>query len=163
MLLYEQNDGGLRLYAIVGVLVGMSLYDRIVSRFLFAVLKKAGKWFKIKKMNKKMVTNKMSSYGRSKRVKREKWANRMAVLGVTMVVICLAAAVNAKGSTLKKSDLDYQQKEQQLEAQLRDEEERTKKLEEYKVYVKTKQFAEEVAKEKLGLVNPDEILLKPNK
>ena len=110
-----------------------------------------------------MVTNKMSSYGRSKRVKREKWANRMAVLGVTMVVICLAAAVNAKGSTLKKSDLDYQQKEQQLEAQLRDEEERTKKLEEYKVYVKTKQFAEEVAKEKLGLVNPDEILLKPNK
>ena len=36
MLLYEQN-------------VGMSLYDRIVSRFLFAVLKKAGKWFKIKK------------------------------------------------------------------------------------------------------------------
>ena len=88
----------------------------------------------------------------------------MAVLGVTMVVICLAAAVNAKGTqTLKKSDLDYQQKEQQLEAQLRDEEERTKKLEEYKVYVKTKQFAEEVAKEKLGLVNPDEILLKPNK
>ena len=49
MLLYEQNDGGLRLYAIVGVLVGMALYDRIVSRFLFAVLKKAGKWFKIKK------------------------------------------------------------------------------------------------------------------
>ena len=78
----------------------------------------------------------MSSYGRSKRVKREKWANRMAVLGVT--------------------------KEKQLEEQVREEEERTKKLEEYKVYVKTKQFAEEVAKEKLGLVNPDEILLKPN-
>ena len=28
--------------------------------------------------------------------------------------------------------------------------------------IQTKQFAEEVAKEKLGLVNPDEILLKPN-
>ena len=69
----------------------------------------------------------------------------------------------SKRKGLKKSDLDYQQKEPQLEAQLRDEEERTKKLEEYKVYVKTKQFAEEVAKEKLGLVNPDEILLKPNK
>ena len=67
----------------------------------------------------------MSSYGRSKRVKREKWANRMAVLGVTMVVLCLAVAVNAKGSTLKKSDLDYQQKEKQLEEQVREEEERT--------------------------------------
>ena len=49
MLLYEQNVGGLRLYASLWVRVGMSLYDRIVSRFLFAVLKKAGKWFKIKK------------------------------------------------------------------------------------------------------------------
>ena len=94
----------------------------------------------------------MSSYGRSKRVKREKWANRMAVLGVTMVVLCLAVAVNAKGSTLKKSDLDYQQKEKQLEEQVREEEERTKKLEEYKVYVKTKQFAEEVAEKTGGAV-----------
>ena len=59
--------------------------------------------------------------------------------------------------------VQLEERAQQLEAQLRDEEERTKKLEEYKVYVKTKQFAEEVAKEKLGLVNPDEILLKPNK
>lgn len=49
MLLYEQNDGGLRLYAIAGVLLGMLFYDKIVSRFLFAVLKKAGKWFKIKR------------------------------------------------------------------------------------------------------------------
>ena len=71
----------------------------------------------------------------------------MAVLGVTMVVLCLAVAVIAKGSTLKKSALDYQQKEKQLEEQVREEEERTKKLEEYKVNVKTKQFAEEVAKQ----------------
>ena len=52
MLLYEQNDGGLRLYAVVGVFLGMLLYDKIVSRFLFAALKKAGKWFRIKKMSK---------------------------------------------------------------------------------------------------------------
>ena len=52
MLLYEQNDGGLRLYVIAGVLIGMLLYDKIVSRFLFAALKKAGKWFRMKKMSK---------------------------------------------------------------------------------------------------------------
>ena len=46
-------------------------------------------------------------------------------------------------------------------AQLDQEKERAEDLEEYKVYVKTKQYAEEVAKERLGLVNPDEILLKP--
>lgn len=53
-------------------------------------------------MNKKMVTNKMSSYGRSKRVKREKWANRMAVLGVTMVVICLGSCSKRKGLNLEE-------------------------------------------------------------
>ena len=50
-------------------------------------------------------------------------------------------------------------KRNQLEA----EEQRTKELQEYKIYVKTKQYAEEVAKDKLGLVYPDEILLKPTK
>ena len=49
MLLYELNDGGVRMYAVAGVFAGMILYDKIVSRFLFAALKKAGKWFKIKK------------------------------------------------------------------------------------------------------------------
>ena len=48
-----------------------------------------------------------------------------------------------------------------LARQVQDEENRTRELEEYKIYVQTKQYAEEVAKEKLGLVNPDEILLKP--
>ena len=50
----------------------MILYDKIVSRFLFAALKKAGKWFKIKEIDKKDGDRYMSSYGRSKRVKREK-------------------------------------------------------------------------------------------
>ena len=49
MLLYELNDGGVRMYAVAGVFAGMIPYDKIVSRFLFAALKKAGKWFKIKR------------------------------------------------------------------------------------------------------------------
>ena len=110
----------------------------------------------------------MGSYGRSKRARRGKWENRMAILGITMVVIyfgckviSLAVAVNAKGASLRQTELDYQQKEEELTRKVQDEENRTKELEEYKVYVQTKQYAEEVAKEKLGLVNPDEILLKP--
>ena len=46
--LYEQNDGGLRAYVIAGVLGGMILYDRLISRFLFKSLKKLGKKFTIK-------------------------------------------------------------------------------------------------------------------
>ena len=103
----------------------------------------------------------MAYYGRSKRLRRGKWENRMAIIGITMVVISLAVAVNAKGASLKQADLDYRQKEADLARQVQDEENRTRELEEYKIYVQTKQYAEEVAKEKLGLVNPDEILLKP--
>ena len=103
----------------------------------------------------------MKSYGRSRRVRRDKWANRMAIMGITLVVMCLAVAINIKGADLKQSDLDYKVREENLDAQVTAEEKRTEELKEYKIYVKTKQYAEEVAKEKLGLVNPDEILLKP--
>jgi len=85
----------------------------------------------------------------------------MAIMGITLVVMCLAVAINIKGADLKHSDLDYKVREENLDAQVKAEEKRTEELKEYKIYVKTKQYAEEVAKEKLGLVNPDEILLKP--
>lgn len=103
----------------------------------------------------------MKSYGKSRRLRKDKWANRMAIMGITLVVMCLAVAINIKGAELKQSDLDYRIREENLEVQVNAEEKRTEELNDYKVYVKTKQYAEEVAKEKLGLVNPDEILLKP--
>ena len=46
----------------------------------------------------------MRSYGRTRRMHREKWANRMAILGITLVVFCLAVAINTKGSDLRRSD-----------------------------------------------------------
>ena len=85
----------------------------------------------------------------------------MAILGITLVVICLAVVINAKGASLRKMDLEYMVRQQNLQEQIDAESRRADELQEYKVYVKTKEYAEEVAKEKLGLVKPDEILLKP--
>lgn len=103
--------------------------------------------------------------GRRKRVrkkKKDRWSNRLAIIGITMVVASLAFAVNVKSTSMKKKDLEYQVKEASLIKQKTQEEERAKELEAYRVYVQTKQYIEQVAKEKLGLVNPDEILLKPS-
>ena len=72
----------------------------------------------------------------------------MALIGITFVVFSLAVIVTVKGASLKDKELEYQIREE---------------LEEYRIYVQTKQYIEEVAKQKLGLVNPDEILLKPKK
>ncbi|HIT41524.1 MAG TPA: septum formation initiator family protein [Candidatus Caccovicinus merdipullorum] len=94
--------------------------------------------------------------------RRDRWGNRMALIGITVVVLSLAVVVNLKGASLRARDQEYQIKEENLMAQKTEEEQRTKELEERKIYVQTKQYIEEVAKEKLGLVMPDEILLKPS-
>lgn len=48
-LLYRQNDGNLRMYVIGTVLLSMILYDRLISRICLRVLKKTGRWIKIKR------------------------------------------------------------------------------------------------------------------
>ena len=98
---------------------------------------------------------------RSARKKRERLGNRMALVGIIFVVISLAVVVNLRGAALRQKDLSYQIKEENLNRMLAEEQERAKRLEEQRIYVQTKEYIEKVAKETLGLVNPDEILLKP--
>lgn len=105
----------------------------------------------------------MSELGKSRRKRKDKWGNRMALIGITFVVFSLAVTVTIKGSSLKDKDLEYQIKEENLMVQKEKEKDRAAELSEYRIYVQTKQYIEEVAKQKLGLVNPDEILLKPSK
>ena len=87
--------------------------------------------------------------------------NRIAIITVTTVVLSLALVVNLKVSSLRKKEIQYKEKEQTLTELVEDEKERAKQLEQNRIYVQTKQYIEKIAKEKLGLVNPDEILLKP--
>jgi cell division protein FtsB len=93
---------------------------------------------------------------------RGRWSNRMAILGITVVVFLLGAVVHFRSDAMRRKELDYQLREEQLDKQVKQEESRALELEEYRVYVQTKQYIEEVAKQKLGLVKPGEILLKPN-
>ena len=76
------------------------------------------------------------------------------------MVLSLAVVVQIKGSSLKSIDREYEIRLENLTAQKEEEEQRALDLEERK-YVQTKEYIKEVAKEKLGLVDPDEILLKP--
>lgn len=98
---------------------------------------------------------------RARRKKKENLTNHMALIGITLVVLSLAIAVHLKGIDLRQKDAAYQVKEENLAAQVATEKERAQELEEYRVYVQTKEHIEKVAKEKLGLVNKDEVLLKP--
>ncbi|MCD8082788.1 MAG: septum formation initiator family protein [Clostridiales bacterium] len=98
---------------------------------------------------------------KTRRKRKDRWGDRIAIIGITVVVASLALVVNVKSTSMMKKDLEYQAREEALERQLESEENRAAELEEKRVYVQTKKYIEEVAKEKLGLVNPGEILLKP--
>lgn len=93
--------------------------------------------------------------------KKSRWENAMALMWIAAVVVVLALGVKIRSSAIEKKDLEYQRREQYLTRQVQEEKERAEELEEYRIYVQTKKYIEEVAKQKLGLVKPDEILLKP--
>lgn len=107
----------------------------------------------------------MKEYRNSRRRRkvgnRQRLGNRMAIIGITIVVFCLGVVVNIKSASMKKKDLVYQIREEALLEQVQNEQDRAVELENFRVHVQNKQYIEEVAKQKLGLVNPDEILLKP--
>ena len=97
---------------------------------------------------------------RNKRKSRASWGNRMALIGITMVVMSLGVVIHVGAASLRAKEQEYAVREQNLEKTKAQEEARAEELEEYRIYVQTKQYVEKVAKEKLGLVNKDEILFK---
>ena len=69
-LLYYENDGNLRAYAIMGVFTGMILYNFTISLFLRKLLKKIQKYFMMKtEIRRKM--GKKSKKGNKKALERK--------------------------------------------------------------------------------------------
>lgn len=94
---------------------------------------------------------------------RKKRQNRLAMFLVMTVVLMILVVVSVKSVELRAKMADYQTKEQLLQEQIDAENERAEQIEEYRKYTQTKKYVEEVAKEKLGLVNEGEIIYKPEK
>ena len=74
-------------------------------------------------------------------------------------MLLVVVSINSIG--LRQKRASYQEREQALQEQIDAEEDRKLQIEEYRKYTQTKKYVEEVAKDKLGLVNPGEIIYKP--
>lgn len=94
---------------------------------------------------------------------RKKRQNRLAMFLVTMAVVMLLVVVGIKSIELREKQRVYAAKEIALEQQIAAEEKRAEEIEEFRKYTKTKKYAEEVAKDKLGLVHDGEIIFKEKK
>ena len=96
------------------------------------------------------------------KTKRQRKSHRAKFLfsGVLLLAICSAAAYQS--SQLKKEKSKYESRMKELDDKMEQEEARTKEIKDYKAYVETDEYVEEVARDKLGLVYDDEVLLKAN-
>lgn len=94
--------------------------------------------------------------------KRKKRVNRLGMAGICIVLVAFTCILSVKSVQLKDKQKEYQSKIQALQEQIGKEEDAAAQLEEKRIYVQTKQYVEEMAREKLGLVNADELLIKAN-
>ncbi len=79
-----------------------------------------------------------------------------------LISLCLLAGIVYYRSTGLKSQKEYLDAQAvELEQQIVEAQEEYKALEEKEEYMKTKSYVEDVARNQLGLVYPDEIVIRP--
>lgn len=89
---------------------------------------------------------------------RDKNENRLGMLIAAFAILIMTSVVGIHSISLKQKEKAYAAREQELLQLIAVEEARAKELEEFATYTKTKKYAEEVAKDKLGLVYENEII-----
>ena len=99
-----------------------------------------------------------------KRKKRKKISyNQLGMLAIAAVVLLLLGGLMLESGKLKTRLSMYDAKETALQEQLEGEQERTEEIENLKKYMQTDEYAEEVARNKLGLVKDNEIVFQEAK
>lgn len=104
---------------------------------------------------------------RGKRVKpafrRRRNENRLGMTMAVCAILMITAVVGINSLSLRQKQEKYAAREQELLTLIEEEEARTEELKELETYTKTKKYAEEIAKDKLGLVYENEIIFQEDK
>lgn len=89
---------------------------------------------------------------------RSRNENRLGMMIAFLAIMIMTCVVGINSISLKQKDQKYAEREAELQALIDQEIARSEELEEFATYTKTKKYAEEVAKDKLGLVYENEII-----
>ncbi len=100
---------------------------------------------------------------KNRRKKRAVNYNRLGLLAITAVVLLFLGGLYMNSLKLEKRLQVYDDKIESLGQRIADEKERTVEIDNLKSYMNTDAYAEEVARERLGLVKPDEIVFQEQK
>ena len=91
--------------------------------------------------------------------KRKKRKNGLKIIAVAVLV--LFAVITYSSVELQEEKRALEKRKSELEVMLQTEQERSEELEDKKAYMQTILYIEEVAREVLGLVYPEEVILRP--
>jgi len=110
--------------------------------------------------NKKLVKTKNPINNKKPAFRRSRNENRLGMSMAALAIFMMVVVVGINSYSLKQKQETYMAREQELLKQIEEQMNRTEELKELEVYTKTKKYAEEVAKDKLGLVYENEIIFK---
>lgn len=112
-----------------------------------------------------MAIRKKKVNGRAKSQKTNSaWRyHKRSMMLISMILVLLVGVLAVNAVSLRNRNAQYKKQQAELEAQIKEEKKRTKEVEAYEAYVKTDDYVKEVAEEKLGLVDPNEIIFRPAK
>ena len=94
------------------------------------------------------------------RYKRGSVQNTYGMIMATVAVALLLVVVLVRSFGLVQKRDQYQSRIETLQAQIEKEEQRSEEIAEFETYTTTRKYIEQIAKEKLGLVYPGEIIFK---
>ena len=98
-----------------------------------------------------------SILGKRQRMRRQM---RQGTLMIAFIVVIFCISICVKTTKLKAQVKENNQKIDLLNVQIATEQERAQSLSEQEQYRNTKAYVEEIAQDKLGLVDPNEIFIK---
>ena len=93
--------------------------------------------------------------------KKKKRKNGLKIIAVAVLV--LFAVITYSSVELQAEKRALEKQKQELEDKYQTKQERSEELEDKKAYMQTVRYIEEVARKVLGLVYPDETILRPEK
>lgn len=85
-------------------------------------------------------------------------SNYLGMIAISFIVLILLIGLVIQGQGLKGRLAVYEARAAALEQEIEDEENRTEEIEELKEYMQTDEYAEEIARNRLGLVKDNEIV-----
>ncbi|MDO5392954.1 MAG: septum formation initiator family protein [Eubacteriales bacterium] len=95
-----------------------------------------------------------------KRRRRASSSNRRGMAGIAVVVMMLLAVLLFRSHALEVKNTAYAEQMAQLQEQIEMEQIRAEEMEKLPEYTQSQEYIEKTAREKFGLVYPDEIIFK---